>query len=137
MFVQASETVLSHKLEECISCDIEILNTRPPLNETTTLRDPEPVSELPSPASQPFTPSLSPSSVSFQADYCPQSATLLCDKEAGQQTTCIINKSYFHSMVDSVSGPQQVTSEIKLSIEPDDLQESCSVVYGYIYSDTL
>ncbi|XP_022621028.1 leukemia inhibitory factor receptor-like isoform X3 [Seriola dumerili] len=131
---EAGERVQSHKVEECISCDIEILNTRPLLTEATTLRDPEPLNTLCSPGSQ-----SSPSSLSEpHKGYCPQSAELLSERPAPQQITCITNKSYFHTTVEDFSEPQEVTnSEIKSTSEPSDcLQESCSVVSGYISNDT-
>ncbi|GLD54248.1 leukemia inhibitory factor receptor-like isoform X1 [Lates japonicus] len=135
---ETGERVQPHKVEECISCDIEILNTHPPLNESTTRRDPEPLNMPPSPCSQFSAPSLSPTCVPLQ-DYCPQSAPLLFEGPAPQQITCITNKSYFNSTVGYLFQPQEVAfSEIKPSFEPPDcLQESCSVVYGYISSDTM
>ncbi|XP_026198886.1 oncostatin-M-specific receptor subunit beta [Anabas testudineus] len=127
---KTNETVLSHKPDECISCDIEILNTSPPLNQTSTLKDPEPTNKLPSPDSQSYAPSSSPSSGS----YCPQSAALLYHRAADQQTS-ITNKSYFHTMVDDAFEPQQVKiCEIKYSVEP---HESLGVEYGYMSNESF
>ncbi|XP_040898493.1 oncostatin-M-specific receptor subunit beta isoform X2 [Toxotes jaculatrix] len=133
------ERVQPHKVEECISCDIEIINTHPPLNHTATLRDPGPLNTPPSPTSLSSFSSLSPFCLPVQ-DYRPQLVTLLCEGLALPQITHITNKTYFHSKVEDFSEPQEeVTfSEIKSSFEPSDcLQESCSVIYGYVSSDTL
>nr|XP_020449371.1 leukemia inhibitory factor receptor-like isoform X2 [Monopterus albus]XP_020449372.1 leukemia inhibitory factor receptor-like isoform X2 [Monopterus albus] len=75
---QAGVSVQSHKVEDCISCDIEILDTHPPLNETTTLTDPEPLTAPP-----PSPSSLSSTSCHFPVCHpkqsTAQSATMLCD----------------------------------------------------------
>ncbi|XP_040010243.1 leukemia inhibitory factor receptor isoform X2 [Xiphias gladius] len=132
------ERMQSRNVEECISCDIEILNTCPQVNETTTLSRPEPLNTPPSPGSQSSTSSLSPSRVPLQ-DYCQHSAMLLCEGPAPQQMACISNKNYFYSLLEENSEPKEVTAtEIKSSFEPSDCaQESYSVTYGYISSDTL
>uniref|UniRef100_A0A3Q1EKW3 Leukemia inhibitory factor receptor-like n=1 Tax=Acanthochromis polyacanthus TaxID=80966 RepID=A0A3Q1EKW3_9TELE len=129
----------SQKAEECISCVIEIVNARPPLMETTTLIDPEPANILCSPGSDSSPSSMPPSCKLIQADYCPQSATLHWDRPTLQRITSITNKSYIYSMVEDYSEPQQVTSsEVKSSFEPSEcLQESCTVIYGYISNVTL
>ncbi|XP_029366774.1 oncostatin-M-specific receptor subunit beta isoform X2 [Echeneis naucrates] len=83
------------EVDECISCDIEILNAWLPLSEAPTLGDPEPPSVRSTPGSQ---SSLFPASASDAPpqDYCPQSATLL-GEVAAARTTCITNKSYLYS----------------------------------------
>nr|XP_046243960.1 leukemia inhibitory factor receptor [Scatophagus argus] len=96
------------EIEECSICDIEIVDSRPPLNEETTQSDAEPLNTLPSPGSQPSPTALSLSNVLFQAEYCPQSVTALCGQPALQQTTCIINKSYFQTKEEYLSEAQQV-----------------------------
>lgn len=135
MFVQA-ERLQSQKVEECRSCDIEILSTRPPPNETTTLRDPEALNTLPSPGSLASPSTLSLSRVPLQAGYCPQMVMLLWDGPALQQIEGITNKTYFHTTEEDLSEAQQVIfSEVNELSES--LQESCSVTYGYISKDTL
>ncbi|XP_067377365.1 leukemia inhibitory factor receptor isoform X1 [Channa argus] len=127
------DTVLSENVEECISCDIEIINS---LSDTASLRDPEPMNALSFPVSHsPF----SPSWMSLKADYCPQSATLLSDKADVGQVTFITNKSYIPSVVECVFEPQEVMlSETKSSFEPSDCpEESCIIECGYISKDTL
>ncbi|XP_071339604.1 leukemia inhibitory factor receptor isoform X4 [Trachinotus anak] len=133
---EAGERVQSQKVEECVSCDIEILNSRSDLNEATTLRDPEPPSRPPSPGSQSSRSSSSASCVQPQG-YCPQSATLLWEGPAFQQITCILNKNYFQPMVEDFFEPQDVTlSDINSSFDPSEcLQESSCVIYGYVSTD--
>ncbi|XP_070761070.1 leukemia inhibitory factor receptor [Enoplosus armatus] len=122
---ETDKRLQSQKLEECSSCNIEILNTRPPLTETTTLRDPEPLNT--SPASQSSPSTLPLSRVTLQADYCPQSTTVLWYRPALQQIQCMTNKTYFHTMEEDSE-----VNEINAR-----LQESCSVMYGYISNDTI
>lgn len=110
MFVQTGERLQSHRVEECISCDIEILNIRPPLNETTTQIDPELLNTPSSSASQSSLSSLSPSCEPLQADYCSQLATALWDTQTLQETTCIANKTYFNNMEEDLHEPLQVAS---------------------------
>ncbi|XP_026177146.1 oncostatin-M-specific receptor subunit beta [Mastacembelus armatus] len=118
---KTDERVLHHKVEDCISCDIEILDTHPPLNEAINQAS-----------------SMALSCAPLQADYRPQSAVLLCTTPALQQIKCIANRSYFDPMAGDVSEPQVTFSEIKSSFEPSDcLQESCSIICDYISSDTL
>lgn len=135
MFAQA-ERLQSQKVEECSSCEIEILNTRPPLNETTTLRDPEPLSTLPSPGSQASPSTLSLSRVPLQADYCRQSVMVLWEGPALQQIAGVTNKTCFHTTEEALGEAQQVMFS-ELNEPPESLQESCSVIYGYISKDTL
>ncbi|XP_028434715.1 leukemia inhibitory factor receptor isoform X2 [Perca flavescens] len=122
---ETSEQLQSQKVEECRCCNIEILNTRPLLDETTALRDAEPMNTLPSPGSQPSPSALSLSCVPLQTEYCPQSVTVSCDRTTLQQT-CISNKTYMHTIEEDLSEAQQVM-----------LRESSSVIYGYIFSETL
>ncbi|KAM9360201.1 leukemia inhibitory factor receptor [Symphorus nematophorus] len=127
---ETSERLQSEQVEDC-SCDIEILNIRHPLTETTTLSDPELLNTLPSPGSQSSTSMVS--CVLLQADYCPQSATGLLDRSALQQTPSITNKTYFHTKEDLSEAQQAMFSEIN---EPSEsLKESCMVIYGYIATD--
>ncbi|XP_074495372.1 leukemia inhibitory factor receptor isoform X2 [Sebastes fasciatus] len=134
---ETGERLQAQKVEECISCDIEILNTKPPVAETTKLRDPEPLSTLPSPGSQSAPSASSPSCVPLlQSDYCPQSVTVFWDRPALQQVTCITNKTYLHTVKEDLSEAQ--VNEIKSSSEPSEsLQEPFSVIYGYIANDIL
>lgn len=136
-FLDEAERLQSQE-EECRTCDIEILNTRPPPNETNTLRDPEPLNTLPSlgPPAFPSILSLSISPVQLQADYCPQSVSMLWDGPAVHQISVITNKTYFHMMGGDFSeAPQVIFNEVN---EPSESpHESCSVVYGYISKDTL
>lgn len=135
--LQSSETVLSPKVEECICCDIEILNTSPPQAEAATLRGPGPVNTLPSAGSQSSASSSAPSCVAAQADYCPQSAMLLCKGPPVQQVMCFTNKSYFPFSVEDVSKQQEVTlGEIKSRLKLSE-DESCIVEYGYISNNSL
>ncbi|XP_078107293.1 leukemia inhibitory factor receptor isoform X1 [Sander vitreus] len=126
---EIGERLQSQKVEECSCCDIEILNTRPLLDETTALRDAEPMNTLPSPGSQPFPSALSLSCVPLQTEYCPQSV----------KQTCISNKTYLHTNEEDLSEAQQVMlTDIKSSLESSEsLQESSCVIYGYIVSETL
>ncbi|XP_044051060.1 oncostatin-M-specific receptor subunit beta isoform X2 [Siniperca chuatsi] len=129
---ETGERIQSQKVE-CSSCDIEILNTRP-LNETTALRDPEPLNTLQSPGSQSASSTLSFSCVPLHANYCPQSATVW-DRPILQQIACKTNKTYFYTMEEDSSEAQVMFDEIN---EPSEsLQESCSVIYSYISNETL
>ncbi|XP_035514491.1 oncostatin-M-specific receptor subunit beta [Morone saxatilis] len=96
-FLQETSEKLQSQNVECSCCDIEILNTSVPLNETSTVNDPEPINTLTSSGSQ-SSPSacLSLSCVPLQAEYCPQSVTAL------QQTVCITNKTYFYTVKDDL-----------------------------------
>ncbi|KAF1389404.1 hypothetical protein PFLUV_G00073080 [Perca fluviatilis] len=94
---ETSERLQSQKVEECSFCDIEILNTRPLQDETTALRDAEPMNTLPSPGSQLSPSASSLSCVPLQTEYCPQSVTVSCDRTILQQT-CISNKTYMHNI---------------------------------------
>ncbi|XP_042276180.1 oncostatin-M-specific receptor subunit beta [Thunnus maccoyii] len=134
---QTGEWLQTQRVEECISCDIEILNIRPPLNQTTTLRDPE-LLNTPSSVFQSSPSSLSPSCEPLHSDYCPQSATVFWDTQTLQEITYIANKTYFHTMKEDLSEPQQDESSEITSFEPSEcLQESCCVIYGYISNETL
>lgn len=136
MFVQTIEKMQSQKVEECSSCNIEILNNRPPLNETTARSDPEPRNTVPSPGSQSSPSTLPLSCVLLHTDYCPQSVTVLWGRPALQQTACITNKTYFQTMeMGDWSEAQVMLNET--SAPSESLQESCSVIYGYISNDTL
>lgn len=129
----------SQEVEECISCVIEIVNTRPPLTETTTLIEPEPANILLLPGSDSSPASTTPSFEPIQGDYCPQSATLRWDRPTPQRITSITNKSYLYSVVEDNSEPQEITSNvIKFSANPSEcMQESCAVIYGYISNATV
>lgn len=135
MFVQTVERLQPQKVEECSCCEIEILNTRPPPNETTTLRDPEHLDTLPSPGPQSSSSTLLLAYVPLEADYCPQSVMVLQNKPAPQQITYMTNKTYFHPMKEDLpEAKQAMFSEIS---EPSETpQELCSVIYGYISNDT-
>ncbi len=127
IFAQINERLQAPEVEQCSSCDIEILNVKPPLNETTT----QPLNTLPSPGSSPSTSS--PSCVLLPADYCPQSG--LCGRPAHQQMICVTNKSYLSTVEEDLTEKQGIISE---NTEPSEsLQESCSVVFGYISNDTF
>lgn len=130
-FLQETERLPPQKPEECISCDIEILNPRPFQTEPT-LRDPEPLNTSPpSPSASPLLLSCD----SYQADYCPQ----LWDGAALQQTTCITNRTYFHTMEEDPSETQDVVfPDFKSSFEHFEiLPESCHVISGYISNEAL
>lgn len=138
MFEQTDEWLQSQKVEECISCDIEILNTRPPLNKTTRLKEPE-LLNTPCPSASQSSPSFFSSSCGpLQTDYYPQSAAMLWETQNLGQSTCIANKSYLDTIENDLSEPQQVASSEITSFEPSEcMQESCSVIYGYISNETL
>lgn len=136
MFVQASERLQAQQVEECSCCDIEILNTRPFVNATTTLSDPEPLSTPPPPGSRSPPSTLSLARVPLQADYCPQSTTVFWDSTALQHTACVTNKTYFHTMEKDLSEAQRAMSS-ESNERSESLQESCSDVYGYISNDAL
>uniref|UniRef100_A0A3Q0SNH8 Fibronectin type-III domain-containing protein n=1 Tax=Amphilophus citrinellus TaxID=61819 RepID=A0A3Q0SNH8_AMPCI len=136
---ETDQWLQSQKPEECISCDIEILNVRPPLNEGTTLRDSE-LAEAPcSPSSQSLLSSSSPSCMLLEANYCPQSATQSLDKPASQQVTSIVNRSYLYTLKEGYPElPKLVFGEIRPIFEATDCPlESCEVIYGYIANDSL
>lgn len=124
MLAQTVEWLQPQRVDECSSCDIEILYTRPPLNEPTTLSDAGPQSTPPSPGTHSCPP--------LQAEYCPQSVTvLLRDREA---LLCVTNKAYFHTVEEDLSEAQVRLSE---TCEPSEsLQGSCSVEYDYISNGT-
>ncbi|XP_058493211.1 oncostatin-M-specific receptor subunit beta isoform X2 [Solea solea] len=138
---QTGERVPSHKMEECITCDIEILNSHPPLVKPSTLRENRPVfMSTPSPGSQSSDSSPSPPCVVPVQDYCPHSVTPLREGPALQQITCMANKSYFYPMVEESPETQGETtsSEVKASFDlSDGQQSSCTVTYGYVSNDTL
>ncbi|XP_073322066.1 leukemia inhibitory factor receptor [Pagrus major] len=125
---ETSEWLQSQRVDECSSCDIEIVYTRPPLSEPTTLSVAGPLSTLPSPGSQ--------SCLLLRDEYRPQSVTvLLGDRADLHQVPCVTNKTYFHALEEDLSEAQVRLSEI---YEPSEsLQESCSVEYGYISNDTV
>ncbi|KAM7391310.1 hypothetical protein PAMP_022010 [Pampus punctatissimus] len=130
---ETCEQLQSQSVEECVSCDIEILNIKPLLNENT-LRDPE---LLNTPSLAAFQ-SLSPSCEPLQVCYFPQSATDLCGTETFQQTIYTENKTYFGTMEEDFSESQQVASSEITSSEPSELSlQECSVIYGYIINETL
>ncbi|KAG7489235.1 leukemia inhibitory factor receptor-like isoform X2 [Solea senegalensis] len=131
---QTGERVPSHKMEECITCDIEILNSHRPLLKPSTLRDPVFMS------TQFSDSSLSPLCVVPVKDYCPHSVTPPCERPALQQITCMTNRSYFYPMVDESSQTrgEMTSSEVKPSFDlSDGQQSSCTVTYGYVSNDTL
>ncbi|XP_059192738.1 leukemia inhibitory factor receptor [Centropristis striata] len=137
---ETSEWLQSQKVEECSSCDIEILNTKPLLNQTAVLRDPEPLSTLPSPGSQSSPSASSLSYVPLEAHYFPQSVTVFWESPAVQQITSVTNKTYLCTMEEEdfpEAQPDKFT-EIKSSFEPSDIQQvPCSVIYGYVSNDTM
>ncbi|XP_054467793.1 leukemia inhibitory factor receptor [Anoplopoma fimbria] len=125
---ETAKQLQSQKVEECSSCVIEILTTRPPLAVTTALTHPEPL-----PGSQ-SSPSLS--CVPLQADYCPQSVTVLWDGPALQPIACIKIKTYLRTMDEDLPEAQVMFTGIHSSFEPSESQqESCSVMYAYISND--
>ncbi|XP_024860896.2 oncostatin-M-specific receptor subunit beta isoform X2 [Kryptolebias marmoratus] len=126
---ETDQKLQNQKVEECISCDIEILNIEPLLHETTTLGDPDFTNAPYAPGSR-----SSLSSVQLQSVYCPQSAIVFCDGPTHQQMTSVTNRSYLSTNVENPSEPQEATfSDITSTFEPSDcLQESCVVIYGYI-----
>ena len=138
IFAQTAQRLQSQRVEECICCDIEILNIRPLLTETTSVRDAELTNTLCSPCSPSSISSKSPNCVSLQAEYHPQSAILLQDRPTPQQMTCVTNKSYLRPVVENHSEPQQATTSGRsFSSEPSDcLQESRALIYGYISDDS-
>ncbi|KAL3975554.1 dynein regulatry complex protein 1 [Sarotherodon galilaeus] len=136
---ETDQWLQSQKPEECISCDIEILNGRPSLNEITALRDSELTNEPCSPSLQSSLSSSSPSCMLLEANYCPQLATLPWDRPASQQVTSLMNRSYLYTLKEGYSEPPEVVfSETKSSFEASDCPlESCGVIYGYIANDSL
>ncbi|XP_069563953.1 leukemia inhibitory factor receptor [Brachyistius frenatus] len=131
---ETDQRLRSQEVEECISCDVEIVNIRPPLNETTSSRDPELTDTLRSPGSRTVNTLCAP----LQTDYIPQSATLLKDQPASEQITWASNRSYLCTTVENFSELQQITfSNFKSRFEPSDgLQESFSIVHDYISNET-
>ncbi|KAK2837868.1 hypothetical protein Q5P01_015080 [Channa striata] len=132
---ETCETVLSDNIEDCISCNIEIISADLSMSDTAAVTHPEGTNAL-----LLSHPRLLPPCLSFQAGYCPQSGPLLCDTPAVEQITVIENKSYIPSMVYKYDSElQEITlSETKSSFEPSDcLEESCCVDYGYISNDTF
>ncbi|XP_041855246.1 leukemia inhibitory factor receptor [Melanotaenia boesemani] len=92
---EMDQRLQSQRVEDCICCDIEILNIKPLLDETTTIGNPELTNTLCSTISQSAL-SITPSScVVLQTDYHPQAA-VVWDRPTPQQMTCITNKSYLH-----------------------------------------
>ncbi|KAM3610502.1 uncharacterized protein V6R79_004825 [Siganus canaliculatus] len=94
---EISERLQSQDVEECSSCDIEVLDVRSALNE------PGPLNVLTSP---PY-PLLASSSsyVPLQADYRPQSVTVLQGRAASQQVACVTNRTYFGTAEKDESEP--------------------------------
>ncbi|XP_061585467.1 leukemia inhibitory factor receptor [Cololabis saira] len=126
----------SQRVEECICCDIEILNVKPLLNQTNLKGDPE-LKMLCSPGTEPCALSVSPSCEPVQADYRPQSDTLLWDRPAQQQMMCIANKSYLSTADEILKPHESIFSEISSNFEISVCQqESCTVIYGYISEKT-
>ncbi|KAM4745889.1 leukemia inhibitory factor receptor [Anableps anableps] len=124
---ETDQKLQSQKEEECISCDIEVLNIKPLWHESTTLSYPEHTNTMCSPASQ---SSLLPSCDPLQTGYRPQSAVLLCEIPTHQQIMCVTNKSYLSPIPESLEAE---FSEIRSSLEASVcLQGSCAAVYGYI-----
>ncbi|XP_047236405.1 leukemia inhibitory factor receptor isoform X3 [Girardinichthys multiradiatus] len=108
---EIDQKLQSHKVEECIGCDIEVMHIKPLWHESTILRTPEHTNTMCSPA---FQPSLPPSCVPLQTGYCPQSTVLLCERPIHQQIMCIANKSY----LSMIAEPQEVEfTEIRSSFE--------------------
>ncbi|KAM3867636.1 leukemia inhibitory factor receptor [Diretmus argenteus] len=132
---ETSERLQSETVEECVSCDIEILNAKPSRSETTTLIDRE---HPPSFSASTF-PSFSPICMPLQTDYCPQSTAVLRESPVLQQITSIANRSYF-DIVEDFSGSQDASKDISeiTCLEPSEkVQESWSVVDDYISNDAL
>lgn len=133
MLLQTSEKLQLQTVEECVICDIEILNVRLPLTKMSTLTDPELQNAPPTSASPSSVSSRSPACVPLISHYCPQSSAELPQISDFQKPTSVINKSYFHTMEEDFFEPQQVTfSDITIVKASDCLQASCSVTEGYI-----
>ncbi|KAK9523056.1 hypothetical protein VZT92_019485 [Zoarces viviparus] len=117
---EIAEWLRPQRAEECSSCDIEILNTGPPLDETTALRDPDPG---PGPQSSPSAWPL------LQADYCPQSVPALWGGPALQTITCVTNETYLHTGEDLFEAQEIPFTGIQSKFE------SAGVLYAYISID--
>ncbi|XP_023814694.1 leukemia inhibitory factor receptor isoform X2 [Oryzias latipes] len=89
----------SQRIEECISCEIEILN----VGASATARKPDFTNDLCSPGTHSSPSSTSASCISVQRGYCPQSAVVLVEKPTCLQMACVINKSYFSTIAESPS----------------------------------
>ncbi|XP_071775502.2 leukemia inhibitory factor receptor isoform X1 [Centroberyx gerrardi] len=138
---ETSERLQSQTVEECVSCDIEILPAGTPVTETTTLIDPELLNAPSSSASQSSTLSSSALCMPPQADYRPQSTAVRWESPVFQQVTSVTNQSYCSTIGGDFSEPQQVApkgiSEINSLESSESLQESWSVMSGYISNDAL
>lgn len=98
-FCQTIQRLSSQRIEECISCEIEILNA----GASATARKPDFTNDLCSPGTHPSPSSTSASCISVQRGYCPQSAVVLVEKPTCLQMACVINKSYFSTIAESPS----------------------------------
>ncbi|XP_013867225.1 oncostatin-M-specific receptor subunit beta [Austrofundulus limnaeus] len=125
---ETDQKLQNQKVEDCISCDIEILNIKPLLCETTSLRDPDFTNTLYSAGSQ-----FPPPSVPLLTNYCPQSTMLLCNRSTLQQVTGVSNRSYLSIAANPPEPGEATFRELICSSEPSDcLQEQCVVICGYI-----
>lgn len=132
LFAQTDHRLQDEEVEECVSCDVQILN-KPLLPETSTPKDPEFTNAPSSPGSQ-----LCLSPLLLQSNYCPQSAVLPCDTTTHQQVMSVTNRGYLRGYlstdVEHPSEAQEATvSEITPNFEPSaHLQDSCVVLCGYV-----
>ena len=128
MFAQTDQRLQTLSVEECRCCDVEILNVKPPLNQTSLRRDPELANMLCIPGTESGSSSVPASCEPVQADYRPQSAIVLWDRLALQPMMSITNKSYLSTVEEN-----EERWEISSSSEPSTcLEESCAAIYGYI-----
>ncbi|KAM9394426.1 leukemia inhibitory factor receptor isoform 2-T2 [Pholidichthys leucotaenia] len=120
---ETDQKLQSQKPEECLSCDIEIVNIRPPVHETTVAHTSVPTETQAA--------RHSPPREQLQETYIPQSAVLPSD---AQQQTGITNKSYLYIKLDK----KDTLCDSESSFEHSECsQESCEVIYGYIANDTV
>uniref|UniRef100_A0A8C7ZYH8 Fibronectin type-III domain-containing protein n=1 Tax=Oryzias sinensis TaxID=183150 RepID=A0A8C7ZYH8_9TELE len=96
-FCQTIQRLASQRIDECISCEIEILN----VGASATARKPDFTNDLCSPGTHSSPSSTSASCISVQRGYCPQSAVVLVEKPTCLQMACVINKSYFSTIAES------------------------------------
>ncbi|KAF7659157.1 hypothetical protein LDENG_00002370 [Lucifuga dentata] len=110
-FYETSEKLQSQTVEECVICDIEILNA-------------------PSASASPS--SCSPAWVPLISHCHPQLPAEIPERSDLQKITNINNKSYFHTLEEDFSEPQVTFDEITNLKVSGCLQKSCSIIDGYI-----
>ncbi|KAF7200667.1 leukemia inhibitory factor receptor [Nothobranchius furzeri] len=124
---EMDQKLQAQKVEECMSCEIEILNNKP---EMTKLKVPDLTDFLRCPDSQSSPPSRS--CLPVETEYRPQVAMMVSDCPTQQQATDIRDRSCLSTMAEHHSEHHEVTLG-QTSLEPSDLQqESCVIIYGYI-----